>query len=539
MRILSTIAVSVGLLGCGGRTAFENWTDSDASATPASIDGGDAASSDANVPIGSRPLVTLKWGTCERAYSGADECATFAAPLLGVDMSKTVSVHVAHIKSLKAGAPQVWMLQGGPGGSGVVMVELAKIYMRDVLPDAEYFAVDHRGTGLSSNLDCTADAASDCVSDLKKKWGADGLSGFSTTQAARDVDQLIASTRKPSQQAFVYGVSYGTYWAHRVLQVAQQPISGVILDSFSIPGSTFANTNNFFDGVFKTLVEDCVRLDTTCASRLGANPWQFVQITMAAHKAGALCKAAGLSHTGLKNGLASYMQRDDIHGVLPALIYRLSRCTTEDQSVLRKLDAGDARGQSFYSDEEFSTPLYFNVVMGELWPSPSPSRDALNLIADSKTIANASLAEYPSISASWPRYPSDPFVGAWYAGAVPILTLNSALDVQTPAEEARQGASHFVAPGQTYVEFPYNDHGVILDETGCAARLIANFMRAPSSRLDTSCTGNTNPPRFTDDALMRATFGANATWQADVRVPPKDVLPKKSRFRFGAPRVFR
>ena len=419
------------------------------------------------------------------------------------------------------------------------MIDLAKTYMRGTLPDAEYFAVDHRGTGRSSNLECAASTASDCVAQLEKKWGAGGLSGFSTSEAARDVDQLILSTRQPSQQAFIYGVSYGTYWAQRVLQVAQQPISGVVLDSVGIPGSTFADTNNFFDGVFKTLVELCVKHDAICASKLGANPWQFVQSTMAAHKGGTLCKAAGLSHNGIKNGLARSMQSERIHGVLPALIYRLSRCAAEDQTALRTLDVGDSRAISFFSDEEFSMPLYFNVVMGELWPSPSPTRESLNLIANNKTIAGAGLQEYPAVAASWPRYAHDSFVDAWYSGTVPILTMNSALDVQTPVEEARQAATHLTAKGQTYVEFPYGNHGVILDETGCAAHLIARFMESPSSALDTTCVANTHPPRFTDDDAM-LTFGVNGTWQINTgALPVPNLVPAKRRFRFGAPSVFR
>ncbi len=532
--VVATLAFT--LAACGSRSSFDDWMSIDAGGVSASDAGPvDGPKADAPTITGGRPPVALVWGACSRAYSHADECATFSAPLLGDDMSQIVSVHIAHIKSTQAGAPQIWMLQGGPGGSAVDMVELAKQYMRGQLPDAEYFAIDHRGTGLSSGLTCAASKAADCVSQLATKWGADGLSGFSTSQAARDVDQAIASTRAPSQKVFLYGVSYGTYWAHRVLQLAQQPIDGVILDSFSIPTSTFANTNKFFDDVFKTLVEDCVKLDTTCASKLGTSPWQFVETTMKSHKAGTLCKEAGLSHNGLKNGLSTLMQYEDVHGLLPALVYRLSRCSAEDQRVLARVDLGERTGASFDSDEQFSTPLYYNVVMGELWPTPTPTQATLSALADSMTIATTSVAEFPSIAASWPRYPSDPYIGQWYTGGVPVLTLNSALDVQTPAAETREAATRLVAAGQTYVEFPYNNHGVILDDTGCATSLIRSFMGSPAAKLNTACTAKTTPPRFTDDGTMRTYFNVNSTWQVNVTTPPADVLRTKPRLRFGRP----
>jgi pimeloyl-ACP methyl ester carboxylesterase len=534
LAVVATLAFT--LAACGSRSSFDDWA-GDASAFTAASDAGPVDGSAADIPTVApgRAPVTLAWGACSRAYNRADECATFNAPLLGDDMSRTVSVHIAHIKSATVGAPQIWMLQGGPGGSAVDMVELAKQYMQGQLPDAEYFAIDHRGTGLSSGLTCAASEAAACVSQLDAKWSAGGLSGFSTSQAARDVDQAIASTRAPSQKVFLYGVSYGTYWAHRVLQVAQQPIDGAILDSFAIPTSTFANTNKFFDDVFKTLVEACVKLDATCAAKLGGNPWQFVETAMKAHKAGTLCKEAGLSHNGLKNGLSTLMQYEEVHGLLPALIYRLARCSAEDQRVLLRVDLGEPTGTSFDSDEQFSTPLYYNVVMGELWPVPTPTRAALSALADSMTIATTAVAEFPSIAASWPRYPSDPSVGNWYTGAVPVLTLNSALDVQTPAAESREVATHLVAAGQTYVEFPYNNHGVILDDTGCATSLIRSFMQSPSAKLNTSCTAKTAPPRFTDDGTMRTYFNVNATWKADVSTPPTDVAHPRPRFRFTRP----
>jgi hypothetical protein len=203
--------------------------------------------------------------------------------------------------------------------------------------------------------------------------------------------------------------------------------------------------------------------------------------------------------------------------------------------VLARVDLGEGSTISFASDEQFSTPLYYNVVMGERWPTPPPTQAALAALADSMTIATTSVADFPSIAASWPRYPSDPSVGQWYTGVVPVLTLNSALDVQTPAAEAREAAARLVAPGQTYVEFPYNNHGVILDETGCAVSLMRGFMAAPSAKVNSACTAKTTPPRFTDDAKMRSYFNVNSTWKIGGEVPLTQITDPKARFRFTRP----
>ena len=47
----------------------------------------------------------------------------------------------------------------------------------------------------------------------------------------RDLAAVLERTRKPGQRSFVYGVSYGTYWAQRYLHVAPTQAAGVILDS--------------------------------------------------------------------------------------------------------------------------------------------------------------------------------------------------------------------------------------------------------------------------------------------------------------------
>ncbi|OQR83391.1 serine protease family S33 [Thraustotheca clavata] len=195
------------------------------------------------------------------------ECAQFTLPLChaGVcDSNKTIEVFVKRALANKQNPKAVWLLQGGPGASTAGTMEkiMVSVYKR-LDGAANVYTMDHRGTGRSHRLGCTAaqvetsgsptygeitpEVLSACIQDVNIQLGASInckwfilqhennnsfiasiLSAFSTTSAALDLSTLINYTNNTN--TYVYGVSYGTYLVERLMQLNNSNIRGYILD---------------------------------------------------------------------------------------------------------------------------------------------------------------------------------------------------------------------------------------------------------------------------------------------------------------------
>ena len=114
---------------------------------------------------------------------------------------------------------QLWLLNGGPGGSGADFEAVWYLFVA-MAPDLELYFIDHRGTGRSARLGCPGAEAtwsegsetivdeewSECRDEVSDTWG-DGLNGFSTTAAARD---LGAGAGTGSRRTRLSRRTYGT-----------------------------------------------------------------------------------------------------------------------------------------------------------------------------------------------------------------------------------------------------------------------------------------------------------------------------------------
>src|SRR5687767_3089485 len=68
-------------------------------------------------PGGPRTDVGPHWGTCPKGFTS--ECAKLAVPLdHGAPDAATIDLFIAHRPAKESGGPAIWLLEGGPGGSG-------------------------------------------------------------------------------------------------------------------------------------------------------------------------------------------------------------------------------------------------------------------------------------------------------------------------------------------------------------------------------------------------------------------------------------
>ena len=142
----------------------------------------------------------------------------------------------------KAPDPVVY-LEGGPGGSALSAVETWLSPPSPLLADRDVILVDQRGTGWSEpRLSCDKEARrhADATTDdevaalfaaCRRRLGSEGidLAAFSTAESAADVADL--RTALGLEAVDLFGVSYGTRLALRVLTDHPEGVRSVVLDS--------------------------------------------------------------------------------------------------------------------------------------------------------------------------------------------------------------------------------------------------------------------------------------------------------------------
>jgi len=460
----------------------------------------------------------LKFSSCPGAYTGA--CATVDMPLDWSD-SGGAKIQVLINKIAVSGSRpkrQLWLLQGGPGASsaplGFLGIEIAKR-----IPDTEVFAIEHRGVGGSNRIACPvfeaahpktllptfeADGGSSneddvdtrpCLAEVKTKHAAD-LRFYTTTNASRDLIRAIELTRRSGTLAFVYGASYGTYWAQRFLQVADANlVAGVVLDSIvPMSGQSLSQFDLQGDSAARKIAELC-KTNATCSGALGPDPFARLQAARQKLAAGH-CPESGLT-LRRRSRLTQLLQIRPLIGYAFAIWHRFDRCTPEDAAAIRSFlskdilpDANAALG---------SPGLYSNIAFSELWESPTPSDAIFKERADTAVFLSG-IADLAPEHAGWPRY-TESLAGAYPTTSTPMLMLAGELDAQTPFATQSLVKSHYTSPNQTFVGFPLGSHGIVggsplpsanpaAAPDDCGFNLLNAFItdpRAATTPLDVSC----------------------------------------------------
>jgi pimeloyl-ACP methyl ester carboxylesterase len=509
-------------------------------------DGGTAgeASSDAQ----EEPWAPLEpeWYGCPFKPGLFAECASVEVPLNWDDASgKKIQTFLKRSPAKNQPARgQVWVLQGGPGYSDASIEFLGPAFSA-MAEDLDIYFPDHRGTGGSERLDCpdldsaaigseppsldeVAAAAGSCIDVLKAKYG-DGLKHFGAADAGRDVGELIKLTRKPGQQVFVWGVSYGTRWAHRYLQQFPDQATGVIFDSIVDETNDFFKFDEHINAGAKRLLDAC-SADTFCHGKLGQDAWAKAQAVIAKLDTTGYCATSEkLGKDDYRALLASLAQRDYVSRALVApILYRLDRCDATDRTVIVNL-LNTLRNNTAASAQYFSGALHFNVVSSELTANPPPTKADLDGLDATYTVSSVQMNMYLAVDQLWPAYDPAPWLGTYAATSTPVLMLNGAFDIQTPEEGAAAFASHFTAANQTYVKVDRASHGVLNNspvegqDSSCGAIITGAFLKDPTATLDTSCASEAKPLDFEQQGKS---FGSGTAdlWE---NVPPPPPPPGK------------
>ncbi len=467
--------------------------------------GDDGGSSESGDPPD--PPEPIEWEPCPFYTGGAGleaECHTFGVPLSYADPDgEAIDLFVKRLGG-GDGDVQLVMLFGGPGGSGVGFEDDAESLLAD-MPNLDILLIDHRGTGRSSPLG-TRDGA-------QAMWG-DGLSEFTTSNAARDVAWLIDRTADPAKTSHIYGASYGSYWAHRYLQLFPDQADGVTLMGIAAPGFSFNNWEGDFNAAGLEFLATCDD-DPVCSARLGPSAVDRA-FSILVDVAQGHCAQAGVDVDAVRAFLATriawYWEE---RALIPALLHRLERCNAADVAAIQAAapQINNATPGSFEAPA-FDVVLAAHIRFSELQDTPIPSDAELTAVHQSSIFTLGSLAGMAAAHAAWPRYTPDEYDGAFAETDTPMLMLHGEFDPNAPLSQALSMAEQFNGEHQHFVMIPAGIHALPSPYPGgasCMQDLLIDFLHDPMAPID-DCSGDVFAPDFDDDSVAPGFFGVPDLW---------------------------
>jgi pimeloyl-ACP methyl ester carboxylesterase len=457
---------------------------------------------------------------------GADgvECATLVVP---ADRSVTppvapgpfdlVELAVAIVPARGPGgatrSDPIVYLEGGPGGASVGWFDL---WAEEGWPsdrERDLILLDQRGTGYSTpSLGCEDVAWSDpgeeadALRGCHDAWVAAGidLTTVSTPAHAADVADLRVALG--IEEWNLYGVSYGSRVALRVLSDHPEGVRSVVLDSV-YPPEVEALLEEVGNGVaaFEALFDAC-EASPACAAANGDVRATFAAVVAAFDREPVDLDDGQPPVTGDDVVQATYAALYDPE-VLADLPAHLTAALEDPVAIEQLLEAvwwgpppsaartwpprGSARRGSLpatvYAFEDSDGTFYSVECREEV--ATVDGVDALRRGAEVDHPAAPALTrtieETLELCAAWRSGRAEPRERDRVISEVPTLLLAGALDPVTPPSYAERAAAGLSA-GRLVV-FPGAGHAVIAAGE-CPRHLVGAFLDAPDAPVDASCS---------------------------------------------------
>ncbi|CAF0913092.1 unnamed protein product [Adineta steineri] len=410
------------------------------------------------------------------------DCCTLQLPLnYAQPDNRTINISMTRLRPNQTASTNntLFALMGGPGGSGwslfYIMSQFfsASLGLTIILPD-------HRGTGLSTLLGCDDKGSqhinTSCINYLVAKFGVDGLNQFSVTSAAHDLSVQIQSYQADYPGRFVaFGVSYGTFWLNRFLTIYPNVVQTAVMDGIMNPiSSSDSRTDVFVSSVAEQFLSFC-QLQTACIQNFpsGQSPNVMLRNILTSIDSNTQqCIKNYLSRYNITSeklreiffkqitSAETYLDRT----IIPAVIYRLYRCNSDDRQVLNLYfrtvttaaqTVDDPNGPGFIS----SRALQYNIIQSETYLAKGETEIDSTTILNwyhSSIMAPAKPLRYYHVRAQWPKYPIDQY-RYQIANYTPIYMLSGQLDPSTVFDQASQVAA-FTTNTRKFYAIPLAGH---------------------------------------------------------------------------------
>ena len=350
-----------------------------------------------------------------------------------------------------------------------------------------------------------------------------------------DLARAINITAKDTHNVYVYGVSYGSYWAQRYLVLNPKQASKVVIDGVCPPDvcrmdSYDINTNI----VGEDLMTLCGQLSKKCRSSLGDFPAEEMAFAMELTAADKLncSRQLGLTTKWLRNLWGTQIISDLQRVLIPATVKRLLRCSHSDQEELKHLLAyteAVARNNSrTNSSIVFNMLLGYNIALSEsysLVQPPHPYSYFVDL-TDSLLVSNDMSLLTAKAYPLWPKYNASHTQGYnQYPrhAATKMLLLEGELDPETSHAWTLHAMSYY-NQGQQFISVPFAPHGTVSNSPFLNSTLPCGMVMASSWLLhgvaNSTCLSLLQPPDFEGSSaavkqLSRTVFGTENLWGDD------------------------
>ena len=262
--------------------------------------------------------------------------------------------------------------------------------------------------------------------------------------------------------------------------------------------------------------------DATCAEKLGPVPSAAVQSLHDALQAGH-CPLLGedpvQARATLRAVLGQMLFFANLRPALPAFVYRLARCSPEDQQAIVHMFDALFGGPGGGGSGSYSWPLAMNILVSEMWEPSNPTPAELDARYENTLMCRGVSALVAHQAPAWTRY-SEPLTHQPLVTALPTLILQAEYDPATPVAVAEPMAAALDGPHQRFVVVPNASHSVVAQsvmadnlQQHCGTLLLQAFLADPTGPLP-DCTGGTLPPRFPGRGPYNmAVFGTEDLWE--------------------------
>lgn len=471
---------------------------------------------------------------------------------------RQIDVNVYRLSPDGEPSGQIWLLQGGPGSSGISLVWQARWF---TAMGYEVFLPDYRGVGDSAPLVCGEVAALEgstsaaCLADIHARWG-DDLLHFGTTDSARDIGQMMMGTRRPGIPLHVWAVSYGTLVANRLVHLFPDLADAVVLDSSCPPtGCVATGIDANMERTARKILDLCAE-DAFCSTKLGGDPQALLDdLTLRVREGHCSAVKAGSLGTRdfLRLLLASTLTEPGTAFVGLSALHRMNRCDEADVAALENLAVSLRLQRRPDFDDVDGSPLGLYIVYSEFW-------DRTRRLADYEA-ADEELAVTAFSALSWAhRFESFPWPPiqvpeeqrTWAPSQKPVLLLEGSLDNRTPPEEVADFPQAHPLPFQYLVEVPYAAHGVwsssqwIRRQGTCGMIVTRGFLTDPLTSPADGCMDQARPPDLRGpDSWAASLYGTTDLWEnpdgqgIGAPDPAAEAMIARLRERLAAPPSFR
>ena len=431
------------------------------------------------------------------------------------DTGRTLRLAVAvfHSTSSSPAPDPIVFLQGGPGGEAVQLsADAFTILVQPYLDERDYVTFDQRGTGLSEPvMNCdeldkvfrqdiygTLDLASrelvyqnafnDCSALLQAK--SIDLTAYSTVESAADLRDIVRLLGYG--QVNLYGASYGTRLALVTMRNHPEIVRSAILDSV-VPVEA-----NVLEDYPVSVHAALAQLFITCGSQpkcREAYPDLEQVLWDTVHKLDA--EPITLSTSAYPLGtVTETVDGSYLLSVTMALVRNAGFIESAPQTVYRVRD-GDystllaAQYSLPYAFDGISPGLYISMICREhaLAAAETDLQNISELVGVKEDVFRPFYGDFSDMykaCETWGAEGPDLGENDAVVSNIPSLVIEGSFDPATPPYMGKQVAANLA--NSFYFEFPNLGHVPTAgDQTGCATKVVSDFMRNPTIEPDRAC----------------------------------------------------